>query len=221
MRLLKTLIFVLLITPYAVRADSKTEAATPDLYIRGSAGVHVIPQLLLEIVLDDSPKNLLGVSESLCAGYFLNDSWSFGACGFHASVSGRGRFVPDTDFSKLGYTGAATGRGKGSVFGAGVEAEYRKRLTSYAAVFVRLGPLGAGVMDYRFRGYFEGSVIENPNVSAVVPVRTKGSHITIPIVGASTGVAFHIYGPLWIEAGPYWNSGYGGQVSLLSQFDLW
>ena len=206
--------------PSLLHANDNIVVSKNHIYsIEPFASIHIIPALLLGIEADVYPKDgLKGHAEGLRAGYLFNDKYTLGLALFHADVSGTGPWGDKSEEASHGVTGNTHGTVNMEIFGFGVEATRRFYIFDNLNLLLRLG-LGVGYLDVQFHGFFNGNVLQDPSIE-IHELAEEYYNRIIPLIGLGAELEWCITRRLSLIAGPYWNTGFGAEVSLLYRFDI-
>lgn len=191
----------------------------PDWYAEVFAASYSMPGILLSIESDNHPKSINGFSAGLRIGHSFNKNYSLGIEFFHSEVSGSGPWGDDSKMRSYRVDGTVNGKVSVDVFGIGIDATRRFFLTDRVLIYARLGPFGIGYLNGDANVIFRGHSIDFPDNYIEEPGYEK-FHRLIPIIGVGTGVEWRITDSVSISAGPYWNTGFGGEGSVVWRFDF-
>ena len=198
--------------------DQERVRQSAQIYAKMYAGGQMVPGALVEFATDKVRGDAIGYVAGARVGRISKSKkYSAGVNVFHGKFSGDGVVTDISEFKRYGVDGKASGKAKVNVTGVGIEAERRFKVKDNVVLFVRLGPLGVGVVGGEIKGSFKGHVTKAPQIKVEGPGKRK-FHNVIPIVGAGVGVEWNITKHISAFAGPYWNTGFGAEAGIAVRF---
>ncbi len=203
----------------SVATAKEQEKSFPDWYVEAFVAPHSMPGFLLGFEADEHPGSIDGLAQGLRLGRSFNKHYSLGVEFFHTELSGSGPWTKKDEMAQYRVTGTSTGSVNMRIYGVGIEAERRFFILDNLIWYIRLGPLGVGFLNGEADVVFRGHSIDYPDVKIEEPGH-EGFHRLIPLVGVGTGVEWRVTDNVSLAAGPFWNTGFGGEASLIWRFDF-
>jgi|SRR5579872_2518781 len=167
------------------------------------------------------PNSFNGFSCNVRAGYDLNRRWYLEIQGFQAMGAGNGFWATQDGNAQLaaqGLSGSTAGRTNWSTAGATFDFGQHFIARGRWHPFWR-AMLGIARLEVTFRGSFNGYSIQD--VEGLFPITEPAvDNVTkiIPVVGGEGGLQVDLSRTFRLSLGPYWNTGFGGDISAQYRF---
>jgi len=186
-------------------------------------GSYRVPGFILGLdrSITQHPTSLNGFNCNFRVGFDLSRRWFLGVQAFNATAAGNGSWARkdgDAQLAADGVSGSTTGRTNWKLVGATLNFGQTFLLRGRVHPFWR-AEFGAGKLDVNFRGGFNGCSTQDVGCSFPI-VEPAADRVTrsIPIFGGEGGIQIDVSRSFQFRMGPYWNTGFGGNLSARYRF---
>jgi hypothetical protein len=186
-------------------------------------GSYRVPGFILGLdpSITQHPTSLNGFNCNVRVGFDLSRRWSLGVQAFNATAAANGSWARkdgDAQFAAEGISGTTAGRTNWKLVGVTFTFGQKILLRGRVHPFWRV-EFGAGKLDVNFRGEFNGCSTEDIGCSfPIIEPAADRVTTTIPIVGGEVGLQIDVSKSFQFRMGPYWNTGFGGNLSAHYRF---